>query len=130
MEELKRICKQQADGIRCTKDKTRGAPPLLRRGLMSYVGLRQKFHKKFCSQPDSEASRRLVRDYKCILEKRREAYVRIDSKFGFALTEIHRRNYNDSSIELKYMCCTFYQYKRVSISPKGGPPSIMRSVQY
>lgn len=116
--EHKRLCKSQVDAIKCVKDKSKGSVAILRRGLLAYMNSRQRHHRKYCSNPEtSEQARKFVEASKCAMEAKKFASFRAtDSEFAQTLLEILRLNYNDSSAELKRMCCTFHTYKKVSFA--------------
>ena len=105
MDEFKQRCQAQLEAIKCVKEKTRGAAPLVRRGLLAYSQSRQKFHKKFCTNFQSELTRNYVEDSKCLSEKKFDHFKKIHQDYALTLSEIYKKNYNDSAIELKQFCC-------------------------
>lgn len=113
-EGLTETCKRQATAFKCIKERSKTTPALIRRGFASFVSARQRANKKFCANVNSELSKRVVTDFKCIMEKRFSHYKGIDSEYSNTLNEIQRRNYNDSGVELKYFCCATYKFRKVS----------------
>lgn len=112
---LRNACKTQTDGFKCVRDKSKTAPAILKRGLLTFVQTRQRYHKKYCTNVNSELSKQFVNDLKCIMEKKAALYKSIDIEFANSLLEIRKRDYNDSAAELKYLCCSIINYRRVSI---------------
>lgn len=112
---LRNSCRSQTEGFKCVRDRSKNAPAILKRGLLTFVQNRQRYHKKYCTNVNSELSKQFVRDLKCIMDKKLPTYKSIDTEFANSLLEIRKRNYNDSAQELKYLCCSIINYRRVSI---------------
>lgn len=102
------------DGFKCVRERSRGALPILRRGLVTFIQGRQRFHRKYCTDPNSEASQNFVKDFRCIMDKKLKVYNQIDSDFSNTLNEIYKKNFNDSKKELGYLCCALVNYRKVS----------------
>lgn len=113
-EALEKSCKSQSEGFKCVRDRSRSTSGILRRGLLTFIQGRQRYHKKYCTRVNGELSRQLVSDFKCIVDKKLASYVKIDSDFGNTLLELVKRNYADAGVELKYLCCAIINYRRVS----------------
>lgn len=118
VEALRTSCKQQTEGLRCIREKAKLTPAIIKRGLTTFVQTRQRYHKKYCTNANSNTSKKMVKDLKCIMDRKLDKYRQIDGEFANTLDELVRRNYNDSAIELKYLCCSFLKYRRVSFPPK------------
>lgn len=113
VESLKRSCISQTEGFKCVKDRSRTAPAILKRGLASLIQNRQRYHKKICTNLESEPSRKALQAFKCIMDKKFPLYQELDAKLANSLSEIRRRNYSDAAAELKYICCTMLNYRKV-----------------
>lgn len=113
-EALKAACKRHAEGLKCLKEKGKTLPAIIKRGLAEIIKSRQHHSKKYCANVNSEVSQKYLNDMKCILEKKKEAFAERDTLFANQLIEIYRRNYNDSSVELKVLCCAITSFRRVS----------------
>lgn len=48
------------------------------------------------------------------MEKRADVYKQLDSDLANTLIEIAKKNYDDSKIELNYLCCALINYRKVS----------------
>lgn len=112
MDEFKASCRSQSEGFKCIKERTKGSVPLLRRGLMTFVATRQRQHRRFCTNLESEHTKRFIQATTCIMEKRLAPMKANDGLLVQNLVEIYRRNYNDSALELKQFCCTFFNFKK------------------
>lgn len=117
--ELKALCKSQADGFKCIKERTKGGPGPIRRGLVGYVTGRMKHHKKYCSDTSSQRSREFVAATKCLLERRLTHFRNNDLELLQVFEEVARRNYNDSAAELKRICCSFHTFRRNFLEATG-----------
>lgn len=114
MDEMRASCKRQAEMIKCLKDRTKNSPALVRRSMLAYANGRQKHHKKYCTNLASQQTRDFVDAMSCVMNKRLDSYLRSDSIFANSIEEIKRLDMNDSSVELKQICCALYKLRRVS----------------
>lgn len=48
------------------------------------------------------------------MDKKSGVYKQIDVNFINTLTEIVKKNFDDAKIELKYICCSLINYRKVS----------------
>lgn len=117
--EFRTLCRSQADAFKCVKEKTKGGVPIIRRGLVSYVGNRAKHHKRYCTNLASEPSRKFLEASRCLRDKRFPAYKASDVEFVELLKEIARRNYTDATIELKRICCAILNFRKSLIDDMG-----------
>lgn len=86
----------------------------MRRGLLTFISGRQRYHKKYCSNVNSGLSQKFLKDLTCILDKKANLYEQIDSDFANTLIELKKKNFDDAKIELKYLCCSLINYRKVS----------------
>lgn len=110
--EFKAACKSQSEGFKCLKEKTKGTLPLLRRGVLTMVSTRQRHHRRYCTNLESEHSKRFLQGTKCFMEKRFKSFNEADSDLVRTLAAIMRNNYKDASLELKQICCSFFNYRK------------------
>lgn len=118
--ELATRCKTQADAMKCVKDKIKsGFPSILKRGINTYLQNLQKITKKYCNNVNSEISRKYTSDMKCIMTKKLDAISQLEGILGNKAIEIARRNYNDSAVELKQICCSLFTHKQSILEALG-----------
>lgn len=112
--QLTKTCNRKTEAFKCIKDKVKGPgfPGLAKRGLLTYVQGRQKYHKKYCADVQSEDSKAYLRDMSCLIKNKLARYREIDAVLLNSAHEVHRRNYTDPALELKHLCCALYTYKR------------------
>ena len=113
--ELKTLCKSQSEAFKSLREKTKGARGFIRRGFLMFVSSRQVHHRKYCTNTSSEPAQKFVAMGKCIMDKKFDSFRQNEMVMAQTLNEIARRNYNDSSLELKQICCTFYNLRMVCI---------------
>lgn len=114
LEALGRQCQRQSEAFKCIREQTKGSPSLIRRGLLAYVQSRQRYHRRLCANPQGQAAREFVAAMQCVMEKRLASFKAADEYLLRQFTLILRKNYNDSAPELKQICCTFWNFQRVS----------------
>lgn len=117
IEELRRRCQVETEAFKCIRDKTKGGPSMIRRGLLSIVQTRQRHHKKVCTNLESAQSKRFVDGMRCTVEKRFKQFHESDERLVNTLEAIVHRNYNDSAAELKQFCCALHNQNKVSDWP-------------
>lgn len=111
-ERLAAFCKQQTEGLKCIKEKAKGGNlGIVKRGLLSFVATKQRSHKKYCTNLNSEASKSYVNAMQCVMKKFPQ-FRDLDATLTNNAIEIERRNYTDSAIELKQICCSLYTHKK------------------
>lgn len=115
--DFERMCKTHSDGIKCLKEKSKGTEALIRRGALAMASTRQRQHKKLCSSPSSDQAKKFLAASKCAVENKLEQLKQIDLVFRKTVAAIVQRNYNDSSAELKQLCCVLHNFKQVGLRP-------------
>lgn len=114
MEAHRDICKLQSDGLKCIKENSKRSHSMIKRAMTAYVGSRQRHHKKYCTNPNSELSKKFVSDMKCIRGTNFDVARKIESDFALKVVEIAKRDIRDPGLELKHVCCSFYDLKQVN----------------
>lgn len=119
-EKLASTCKRKLEGFKCIKEKLKsGVPAIVKRGMLNYVQGRQRYHKKYCTNVNSELSKSYTRDMDCLMKHKFQKYHELESILSNKAVEIERRNYNDSAPELKQICCALYTHRRNMLSAIG-----------
>lgn len=87
-------------------------PAIIKRGLSGFLSAKSRMNKKYCTNMNSDLSKRYVSDMKCLLEKKADDFIRLETILASKIDAILERNYNDSAAELKQICCALYTIKR------------------
>lgn len=111
-ESLNKLCKVQADAIKCIKEKSKGTHSMVRRGMVAYVASRQKHQKKYCTNPNSEQSKKFVADMKCIREVNFESRRKLESDVALKIEQLAKKDLRDPALELRYLCCAVRDIKK------------------
>lgn len=114
VDQLKQTCLRQTNAFKCLKEKSKNTPALIKRGVLAYGQARQKHHKSICSDLNSDSSKKFLEAVACISGKGLRSYKENDAVLINRLIEVRDKNFNDSSIELKYLCCSLAEYRKVS----------------
>lgn len=130
LEQWRGQCKAQSEAFRCVKDNSKAAPALIKRGMSSLVSYRQRHQRKYCTNLNSEATKKFVAATKCIVDKRLDTYRKLDSDYMSKLRAIKLANFNDAAPELQHMCCATLKWRKVSMRGPGvvGPARRASSV--
>lgn len=115
MDEFRVSCKRQLDAVKCIKEGTKNSPALVRRAMATFANQQQQHNKKYCSSFTSPQARQSVEILKCINRNKAVAYSREEQAFANSLLQLRSKNMTDSALELKYICCSLYTFRRVSI---------------
>lgn len=91
----------------------------MKRGVLAFIQGRQRQYRKYCTNLKSEVSKKYVEDMKCITEKKFDTFNKVEASLGSRALAILNKNYTDSGVELKQICCTLYTHKKNMLSAFG-----------
>jgi hypothetical protein len=124
MDEMRKACRVQTEAFKCLKERTKGAHSIVRRGLVTLAGTRQRQQRRLCTNLESDLTKQFVESNKCIMSNVAEKMRVNDMKLVLTHGEILKRNYNESAAELKQFCCSLHDYRKVSSTTRQGRTSL------